>query len=700
MAAKAIAVEGSSGPSGGTGLGIATKNIWRAFELLVNDNPHSIESTAIQQIRDAFDRFRVWARNIGAQHDSKDPRSLEQRLRQIPELVAGIRDLLQELDETLCEIRDVPQDEQSRLVSSADGRMELGDPDPPVESPGTEMQDLSLIVGDIVTSLLNLSTLLRKATVRDRYAKAAAAGKDYPFNHDLDIRHVKDLFPKVTATPWLASRLGKAITKRRQFLRYSLEHRERLAAQATFHSGSSERYEETETLGFGQLSLYQGTIAAPSIDVTSDCGPTIAQTTATTVQPEAAANIDVRNLSALNDNDDAVSGNTSFASTASGGPNDIKVPRLDTLSINNASFECPYCRGIVGFKHQATWKRHVFHDLRAYVCTFEDCTAGLFQERSAWWEHEVSVHRRIWTCITCENAAFAAPSEMKKHLRQSHASTALQMNDQTLNALVAASSRPMEQMTADLCPLCDTWNLRSAVDAVAPLDTRTPFSPQAFRRHLAGHLEQLALSAIPVSFDLDQVSDNDSDPSNGQSDSSSRMSDSMRSTHGREDLMDCVQIHLSKYFHRRYGDKFAIEGDCPGPWTRIFARRFLDRTMLSDVVQIENQLSAYLDAQTALQNHRHVDPTAENSRVSDSYWISKEVLLLEDTLTVFDVPARNELHALSGLKRVKSSFDEFLATSLKPPHRETGRLRPIAGGKSRLFLGPPGAGLFFRSNSL
>ena len=224
------------------------------------------------------------------------------------------------------------------------------------------------------------------------------------------------------------------------------------------------------------------------------------------------------------------------------------------------------------------------------------------------------------------------------------------------------------------------------------VETNVHVPPQLFRRHLAGHLEQLALSAIPVSFDTDQISESDSDPSDGPSDSSSRPGGSIKSLHSRQELLDYVQTRIFKYFSRCYGDRFAIEGGCPGQWTTIFAERFLDRTMLTDALQIEEELCRYLDTQTAQQDHRVVDPTGEHAHELDNYWISKKDLLSDGILTVSDVPALDDLHALAGFEAVKAPFDRFIEASLIPYYRKSDGLRPTAGGKSRLFFGRQGTG--------
>ena len=94
--------------------------------------------------------------------------------------------------------------------------------------PQSEADELTLNVADIVTNLMKVSALRRKATKRDRYERAFSANSQ-PILTEIDTRHVADKFPKVRAHRWLVERLGKAIVQRRQFLLYAREHRDRLA---------------------------------------------------------------------------------------------------------------------------------------------------------------------------------------------------------------------------------------------------------------------------------------------------------------------------------------------------------------------------------------------------------------------------------------------------------------------------------------
>lgn len=189
------------------------------------NNSHEAASTRSRN-EDSQSRFRIWMSNLGATLSKEDRRSADYRLRDAPEVGDRIVELLEELTELNHEVLEI--------VSAVRPNRKLADYGSEEECPSEmntaqdELSDLHLTIGDTITSLMKVSTLIRKATKRDRYARAADAKGD-PFIPDYDIRHVEDKWPKLQSQPWLSDRLGRAITQRRQYLRYCRNHRNRMA---------------------------------------------------------------------------------------------------------------------------------------------------------------------------------------------------------------------------------------------------------------------------------------------------------------------------------------------------------------------------------------------------------------------------------------------------------------------------------------
>ena len=150
---------------------------------------------------------------------------------------------------------------------------------------------------------------------------------------------------------------------------------------------------------------------------------------------------------------------TSYMESLLGGES-VRRPDLPEEGRAGAPFQCPVCCYIVTVSGRREWMKHVFFDLQPYVCVFEDC-------RTPFLLYEI---RRDW---------FA-------HVRKSH--------------LPKDGTSPQIQQLQ--CPLCHD-------------DVR---SLPSIRRHLARHLEEVALFSLPNSLfgeetgmvDDDQLADNSS----------------------------------------------------------------------------------------------------------------------------------------------------------------------------------------------
>ena len=200
-----------------------------SFDVIAQIYLPASESSTISpewsRYEDGRSRFQIWMSNLGAAHPAADRRSADHRLREAPEVVDRIVELLEELTEINSEVLEIVSGERSnRHIVEEDSDTEISGPD----SGQDELSELFLSTGDALTSLFKVSMLVKKATTRDRYARAASA-KDKPYLIEFDIRHVADKYPKVREQPWLLERLGTAITQRRQYLRYCRNHKNRIA---------------------------------------------------------------------------------------------------------------------------------------------------------------------------------------------------------------------------------------------------------------------------------------------------------------------------------------------------------------------------------------------------------------------------------------------------------------------------------------
>ena len=202
----------------------------------------------------------------------------------------------------------------------------LPDTQSPVDEPvTTELDELLASIQASVDRLFRLSMLIRRSRPRGRLpTEAGALGVD----PSMDIRHVKDKFPKVKETEWLAERLGIAIAKRRAFIRYRKLHHQRLAEQSQ------------------DLAENSNAKAPPTIATTYD-----------------ESSIDIEQHAAKLAQPSIITGATSFA-TAFGGDEsgDLRVPDLTRLEFHgiqleyDSAFDCPFCRTIQVVSSEREWR--------------------------------------------------------------------------------------------------------------------------------------------------------------------------------------------------------------------------------------------------------------------------------------------------------------------------------------------------------
>ena len=129
---------------------------------------------------------------------------------------------------------------------------------------------------------------------------------------------------------------------------------------------------------------------------------------------------------------------------------------------------------------KATHRRHVFRDLRPYVCTFEDCqNAGkLYVSRHDWIYHELQIHRREYVCKECHKI-YSNRKEMSTHLREHYDKS---ISPARLGVVLDLCDRQVDvsDNEKDSCLVC-----------------AEELSLSALQGHLAAHMEDIALFILP-----------------------------------------------------------------------------------------------------------------------------------------------------------------------------------------------------------
>lgn len=181
---------------------------------------------------------------------------------------------------------------------------------------------------------------MERSTVRDRYARAEASQED-KFNDQFDVAYVHEKFVLRKAEKWLLDRLGKAITKRRAFLRYARDHRERMTQEVVPDKSHPPQNVQVSQDVDGP---------ARSVVKTQDAAHSLPQTKATTL-----TNVD-HNF--IDDGFDDTQSVYTKATTVSDGrsPDRLRVVRLRDIATLGEPFVCPYCHTMQKYNGQRAWK--------------------------------------------------------------------------------------------------------------------------------------------------------------------------------------------------------------------------------------------------------------------------------------------------------------------------------------------------------
>ena len=130
-------------------------------------------------------------------------------------------------------------------------------------------------------------------------------------------------------------------------------------------------------------------------------------------------------------------------------------------------------------------RAHVRHDLRPYVCTYDECELSdrLFDSRKEWQAHERFLHRRVLKWPDHPESEFTE-DEYTDHVGQYHAQYFTELISDHGMLAAASTSKTLERD----CPICNR-----ACDGLESMDA-----------HIAWHLECIALLTLPRATGLEK----------------------------------------------------------------------------------------------------------------------------------------------------------------------------------------------------
>ncbi|KAG5766646.1 hypothetical protein H9Q72_005310 [Fusarium xylarioides] len=436
-------------------------------------------------------KFRVWCGNLGALQTGYS--SLDYRLRESVLMHKNVSQLLQQLGTALEESTDVvsgerlPFDEES---IPSDLSEESDDDTSNEYFPSTELSMRVASITDILNNLYRLSYKIRNSNLRPSSTRANLiqavdneTGIDlFDTHYDFDSRHLIELFTAMRqgnsedaeSSDVLLERLATSNVLRRKQFRYWERHARKLGIQALPVHQTPIRERPSASEAPEDLGLLQP--QRPELPPPAEEQSHLSGTNATPYDPALDDRTERQTILSL----------ASTALDADG--KGIEVPKPPEEALNGDSFTCPYCWVVCPPKEgrRKTWKSHIFHDLRPYVCTYEACNSAndLYQSRKAWVDHEEAVHRPSWRCRDHPHALYATAADFKRHLLREHdrGLSGEQLEDlATVSKLGRVDDR-------DICPVCFK---------------EQPF-PKGLTNHLANHLERIALFSLPRTISDDE----------------------------------------------------------------------------------------------------------------------------------------------------------------------------------------------------
>ena len=134
-------------------------------------------------------------------------------------------------------------------------------------------------------------------------------------------------------------------------------------------------------------------------------------------------------------------------------------------------------------------RKHVFRDLRSYVCTFPNCQTPEKEHitRHQWMQHEYQMHRRLFICGDC-GTKNKTKQEKLAHLESEHGGS---YSPGQIPIILEMSDQPVDDTDTQICVSCSR-----------------EMSALRLQEHLADHLENIALFVLPrnLSDDEEEIS--------------------------------------------------------------------------------------------------------------------------------------------------------------------------------------------------
>jgi La domain len=447
-----------------------------------------------QEWHDVARKLQAWTAALGIVNgQSSSSRKFTRRLDMSSHLLKAVETLLSGILELLSDIpgTDVVLDEaeiETGTLNRASSGSDDSDEDVDILLEQSSLDLAHECVNDLnnmVPALINPAP--HNAITNSRYARITLM-------QEIDVKHLEEKYPN--APLLLRQRLGRLNWQRRILRECARMHQDPNGDDNINDSRVEQAASEAPT---GPRSGPAASVVPPSVlPMDSVAQPQTNISTQPSTLPTSSHSVFD---APVRDNDSLSSAGTMSSYAATVHPRDdkhIPVPPPPAGCLEGLPFDCDICyRRVTNVKGSRRWKRHVFQDLRPYVCTYEGCRNqdAMFASRREWFEHEMNIHCINYLCIPPCQEAFDTYFEFHRHLKQGHNESLSDEQIRLMADMRKASAFPQNGIP---CPLCQTHCSSS----------------KQLEKHLGGDLEQIALFTLPLMEGSGNIDDDDDSDGN------------------------------------------------------------------------------------------------------------------------------------------------------------------------------------------
>ncbi|KAI0153514.1 hypothetical protein BJ166DRAFT_532966 [Pestalotiopsis sp. NC0098] len=397
-----------------------------------------------------FDRYTIWSVNMGTYENGHS--SLDYRLRDASNVSKQVCSLVNDLIETLQDSLKIINGDKEPWNQISDENRTINDDEVEDENFDfdTELEQSLADIENIVDCLYRLSSVISDPSPHDRLILAPRTNVMIELSSD--IQHIKSIIPK--ADEELIRRLGKANFQRRIY--FSSRKAQHDPPRTDPNIGKdvalkSSNFPPTSTVAFSEAIFLKAKYYTQQDDQALEESNANVELTHTALQPGAA------------------------------GTSGTQEPSSEGLSLSR----CPFCWAIVCINDWFEWKKHIFTDLRPYICIEAKCrdSERLFESQYRWIQHVRRSHWMNWQCAAGCSTSSTSKEDLAHHLETHHAD----LTPTHLESLIALSERPGLGFRELECPLC-----------LQRLTTGCQY-----QEHIRRHQEWIALFTLPTEYNYE-----------------------------------------------------------------------------------------------------------------------------------------------------------------------------------------------------